>query len=66
MKIDQFVVRAGGGWAGDLVNKNGVFFPEVDVDSLNDLGARSLGGRNAAKLPLSISGLPQMAWEVSQ
>ena len=38
-----------------------VFFAEVDVDSLNHLGARSLGGRNAAKLPSSMSGLPQMA-----
>ena len=38
-----------------------VVFAEVGVDSLNHLGARSLGGRNAAKLPSSMSGLPQMA-----
>ena len=38
-----------------------VVFAEVDVDSLKHLGARSLGGRNAAKLPSSMSGLPQMA-----
>ena len=59
MKIAQFFVRAGGGRG--FGQKKGCFFAEVDVDSLNHLGARSLGGRNAAKLPSSMSGLPQMA-----